>query len=100
MKFFRNVLYRLTTGFTRINETARIKRLGRDEYQYCDGDQCYELQIDMLSGAAKRQIYLSTIKKTETELKGEPISLEQKLHIAKNVKHYLDTKGLKAIILE
>lgn len=100
MKTLANIFYRLRTGFVKIDEVSSIKRLGRDEYQYCENKRCVKLQIEMLTGPINRLIYASTIKMWEPPHEMEPISLQEKMRIAEIVKRHFEAGGIKTVIEE
>lgn len=78
---------------SKIDERRSLHRLSRDGYEYCDGDHCLLLQIDMLRGRPDRFVYSSTIKQWLPPHENEVIVDTQRREIADRIGSSLEQAG-------
>jgi hypothetical protein len=77
---------------TRIDDSSRLIKLGRDEYKYIEGERSLVLQIDMLKGP-NRLLYSSTIKHWLPPHQDEKISEVDRQRIASKIASFLVSQG-------
>ena len=83
---------------TKIDDSRKLVRLGRDKYQYCEGDHVLVLQIEMLGGKPSRLIYSSTIRRWLPPYEHEEISEIKRANIAETIRDFLESQGHSAAI--
>jgi hypothetical protein len=82
------------TGRELHNDSNRsLRRLGRDEYKYCDGDHALVVQVEMLTGKSERVLYSSTIKQWLPPHENEPLDSTQRREIADRIWRCLENSG-------
>lgn len=100
MKKITQLMHRLLHGTTPISDVARIRRLGRDEYEYEESGKRTTVQVEMLSGEPSRIIYASTIKSWLPPHNLEPMSPADRNRIAVSIKRHFESRGVTAALKE
>lgn len=75
-------------------ETFSIKMHGRAGMTYSEGEKSIEIDSEMLTGRFDLAVYQGSI----TEWSGGSaalVSLEEKVRIIRNIRQFLESKGLK-----
>jgi len=77
-----------------IDELCSMERLGRDEYNYIEGNHALTLQVEMLSGTPSRVIYSRTIKNWMPPYDKENITEEKRKEIVKKICKYFEINNI------